>query len=312
MAQRFGLQDSLDLLPEKLPLGHRQRLSLAVAMVHKPELLILDEPTSGVDPIARDNFWRLMIELSRRDGVTIFISTHFMNEAARCDRISLMHAGRVLASDTPQAIVAAHGAQTLEQAFIDCLVQAGGGAADAPEPAQDPLATTAATPREPAWRRSLRRLYSYAWRESLELQRDPVRGALALLGSLLLMFVMGYGISMDVEDLRFAVLDRDQTALSRDYALQLAGSRYFSEQPPLRDDADMDQRLRSGKISLALEIPSGFARHAERGEQAEIAAWIDGAMPQRAETVAGYVQGMHPYWLVQTMQRAPAQRPWAT
>ena len=139
MAQRFGLQDSLDLLPEKLPLGHRQRLSLAVAMVHKPELLILDEPTSGVDPIARDNFWRLMIELSRRDGVTIFISTHFMNEAARCDRISLMHAGRVLASDTPQAIVAAHGAQTLEQAFIDCLVQAGGGAADAPEPAQDPL-----------------------------------------------------------------------------------------------------------------------------------------------------------------------------
>ena len=135
MAQRFGLQDSLDLLPEKLPLGHRQRLSLAVAMVHKPELLILDEPTSGVDPIARDNFWRLMIELSRRDGVTIFISTHFMNEAARCDRISLMHAGRVLASDTPQAIVAAHGAQTLEQAFIDCLVQAGGGAADAPEPA---------------------------------------------------------------------------------------------------------------------------------------------------------------------------------
>ncbi len=301
MAQRFGLQDSLDLLPEKLPLGHRQRLSLAVAMVHKPELLILDEPTSGVDPIARDNFWRLMIELSRRDGVTIFISTHFMNEAARCDRISLMHAGRVLASDTPQAIVAAHAAQTLEQAFIDCLVQAGGGAADTPEATQDPLATTAAPPREPAWRRSLRRLYSYAWRESLELQRDPVRGALALLGSLLLMFVMGYGISMDVEDLRFAVLDRDQTALSRDYALQLAGSRYFNEQPPLLDDADMDQRLRSGKISLALEIPSGFARHAERGEQAEIAAWIDGAMPQRAETVAGYVQGMHQYWLVQTI-----------
>ena len=304
MAQRFGLQDVLDVLPEKLPLGHRQRLSLAVAMVHKPELLILDEPTSGVDPIARDNFWRLMIELSRRDGVTIFISTHFMNEAARCDRISLMHAGRVLASDTPQAIVAAHGAQTLEQAFIDCLVQAGGGAADA---AQSPLAAAAtppakaAQPREPAWRRSLRRLYSYAWRESLELQRDPVRGALALLGSLLLMFVMGYGISMDVEDLRFAVLDRDQTALSRDYALQLAGSRYFSEQSPLLDDADMDQRLRSGKISLALEIPSGFARHVERGEQAEIGAWIDGAMPQRAETVAGYVQGMHQYWLVQTI-----------
>ncbi len=74
--------------PSSLPLGLRQRLSLAVAMVHPPELLILDEPTSGVDPVARDQFWRLLVELSRRDQVTIFISTHFMNEAERCDRMS--------------------------------------------------------------------------------------------------------------------------------------------------------------------------------------------------------------------------------
>jgi ribosome-dependent ATPase len=315
MAQRFGLLDVMDALPDKLPLGMRQRLSLAVAMVHQPELLILDEPTSGVDPIARDSFWRLMIELSRRDGVTIFISTHFMNEAERCDRISLMHAGKVLASDTPEAIVQAHGAATLEQAFIDCLVQAGGAAASATpaQPAADPGADTPAPvpkpPRDGRWRRSLRRLYSYAWREALELQRDPVRGALALLGSLLLMFVMGYGISMDVEDLRFAVLDHDQTSLSRDYALQLAGSRYFQEQPPLRDDADMDRRLRSGDITLALEIPPGFARSVQRGERAEIGAFIDGAMPQRAETVAGYVQGMHQYWLVQKITEATGAAP---
>ena len=312
MAQRFGLQEVLDAMPEKLPLGHRQRLSLAVAMVHRPELLILDEPTSGVDPIARDAFWRLLIGLSRRDGVTIFISTHFMNEAARCDRISLMHAGRVLASDTPRAIMEAHQAPTLKQAFIDCLVQADGGAADA-APGAGVLAAAPAEPQTPrgegAWRRSLRRFYSYAWREALELQRDGVRGALALVGSLLLMFVMGYGISMDVEDLRFAVLDRDQTALSRDYALQLSGSRYFSEQAPLRDDADLDQRLRSGAISLALEIPSGFARRAERGEPTEIGAWIDGAMPQRAETVAGFVQGMHQYWLMQTVAQRGGAAP---
>ena len=96
MVARFDLGDVLDSLPEGLPMGVRQRLSLAVAMVHKPELLILDEPTSGVDPVARDNFWRLLIALARQDQVTIFISTHFMNEAQRCDRMSLMHAGKVL------------------------------------------------------------------------------------------------------------------------------------------------------------------------------------------------------------------------
>ena len=312
MAHRFGLQDAMNALPEKLPLGMRQRLSLAVAMVHQPELLILDEPTSGVDPIARDNFWRLMIELSRRDGVTIFISTHFMHEAERCDRISLMHAGRVLTSDTPKAIIAAHGTETLEQAFIGCLKDAGGGAE---HDAQTHLARDAedAKPTQDSrWRRSLRRLYSFAWRESLELQRDAVRGALALLGSLMLMFVMGYGISMDVEDLRFAVLDHDQTSLSRDYTLQLSGSRYFIEQPPLRDHADMDRRLRSGDISLALEIPAGFAQRVHRGDAAEIGAWIDGAMPQRAETVAGFVQGMHQFWLVQKMTEATGMAPVGT
>ncbi|MEZ1355866.1 AAA family ATPase, partial [Pseudomonas aeruginosa] len=103
--RRFDLEKVADELPNDLPLGIRQRLSLAVAVIHKPEILILDEPTSGVDPVARDGFWELMLELSRRDGVTIFISTHFMNEAQRCDRISLMHAGKVLASDTPDELV---------------------------------------------------------------------------------------------------------------------------------------------------------------------------------------------------------------
>ena len=317
MVGRFGLGEVLAELPEKLPLGMRQRLSLAVAMVHRPELLILDEPTSGVDPIARDQFWRLMIELARRDKVTIFISTHFMNEAERCDRISLMHAGRVLASAAPAAIVAERGVATLEQAFIAHLLAAGGGAGSATDAAPaGPLAADADNTRvasrpEPSsrLRRSLRRIYSYSWREALELQRDPVRGALALLGSLLLMFVMGYGISMDVEHLRYALLDRDQTALSRDYALNLSGSNYFVERPPLQDYAELDRRLRSGELSLALEIPPGFARRVERGDPVQIGAWIDGAMPQRAETVSGFVQGLHQHWLGQQLRQRTGMTP---
>ena len=102
----FGLEAVADTLAESLPLGIRQRLSLAVAVIHEPEMLILDEPTSGVDPVARDGFWELLIRLSRENGVTIFLSTHFMNEAERCDRMSMMHAGKVLAQGPPAQLVA--------------------------------------------------------------------------------------------------------------------------------------------------------------------------------------------------------------
>jgi ribosome-dependent ATPase len=313
MAERFSLEPVMDELPEQLPLGIRQRLSLAVAMVHKPELLILDEPTSGVDPVARDAFWRLLAELSRRDRVTIFISTHFMNEAERCDRMSMMHAGKVLDSDVPARLVEKRGAKTLEEAFIGYLVEAEGGtAAPASQPgAADHEEQPSAAPAEHGGHGSggfsLQRMFSYLWRETLELQRDPVRATLALGGSLLLMFVIGFGITMDVEDLSYAVLDRDQTTLSQNYTLNLAGSRYFTEHAPIIDYEDLDRRMRNGELSLAIEIPPGFSRDVLRGQNVQIGAWIDGAMPQRAETVQGYVQGMHQHWLlVQASERSGA------
>ena len=129
---RFGLQPYVDQRAAELPLGIRQRLSLAVAVVHEPELLILDEPTSGVDPLARDRFWELLIDLSRNLGVTIFVSTHFMNEAARCDRIALMNAGRLLATGAPASLMEARGAATLEDAFISYLEEALGEQAGGP------------------------------------------------------------------------------------------------------------------------------------------------------------------------------------
>jgi ribosome-dependent ATPase len=303
VAKRFLLAEVMDTLPDALPLGLRQRLSLAVAVIHRPDLLILDEPTSGVDPVARDMFWQLMIDLARRDKVTIFISTHFMNEAERCDRISLMHAGKVLASDTPAALIERSGTATLEDAFIDYLKDAS-GQDDVPA-GEMPFQTarTAAAAHAPAARFSLLRLFSYSRREALELRRDPIRGSIALFGTVLLMFIMGYGISMDVEDLRFAVLDRDQTTLSHNYTLDLAGSRYFIERPPIANHDELDRRMRSGELSLALEIPPDFARDVARGYSVAIGAWIDGAMPTRAENVRGYVQAMHQGWLMEQARR---------
>lgn len=307
MLTRFDLTGDAESLPSSLPLGVRQRLSLAVAVIHNPEILILDEPTSGVDPVARDGFWELLVQLSREDGVTIFISTHFMNEALRCDRISLMHAGRVLDSDTPQALMAKRGLPTLEETFIAYLEEAAAAHA-AEQPAAPPAAT--GNPIQPAGnngrqaRFSLRRLLSYTRREAMELRRDPIRATLAMLGSVLLMFIMGYGVSFDVENLTYAVLDRDQTTTSQHYLLNMAGSRYFIEKAPLANHAELDQRMRSNDISLAVEIPPNFGRDLKRGAMPQVAFWIDGAMPMRADTIKGYVQGIHLTYLQQLAREA--------
>lgn len=306
VADQFDLQRLFKQLPKQLPVGERQRLSLAVAMIHQPEILILDEPTSGVDPAARDNFWHILLKLSREHGVTIFISTHFMNEAERCDRISLMHAGKVLVTDTPQSIIKSCNRSTLEDAFVDYLETASEQPSDTEKPAPE-LQKQASLKLSHGF--SVRRLLSISHRETLELLRDPVRLVMALVGSVILMFVLGYGINMDVDEIDFAVLDRDQSSTSRDYILSLSGSRYFNEQPPLNSYAEVDARLQTGEISLAIEIPANFARNIQRGDNVTVGAWVDGAMPMRAETAQGYIQGMHMDWLQKQQQQLSASVP---
>jgi len=315
LLERFGLTPYRDAGAGDLPLGVRQRLSLAVAIIHEPDLLILDEPTSGVDPVARDRFWELLIGLSRERGVTIFISTHFMNEAARCDRISLMHAGRVLASGTPEAIRTEAGADTLEEAFIAALEQASGESEAAPvaaatgTPTSGALTSGTRASGDGARRKAGRffspgRLWAYTLRETKEILRDPIRLSFAFLGTALLLLVLGFGISFDVEDLRYAVLDRDRTPESRGYLEAYAASRYFDEQPPLDSHAEMDRRMRAGEISLAIEIPPGFGRDLASGANPEVAIRVDGAMPFRAETIRGYVEGLHQSYLADLARRA--------
>ncbi len=292
LVERFGLERHLESRAEDLPLGLRQRLSLAAAVIHEPELLILDEPTSGVDPVARDGFWELLVELSRERGVTIFVSTHFMNEAERCDRISLMHAGRVLGQGTPAELIAAQGAGGLEDAFIGYMEAASVEEEGAP-PGEGTLALN--RPQAPArpGRFSLGRLWAYSRREALELGRDPIRLAFALLGPLLLLVAMGYGISFDVERLRYAVLDWDRTPASRAYLDHFAASRYFHTEAPIKDEADRLARLQSGQLALAIEIPPGFGRDLKRGRSPEVGLFVDGTIPFRGDTLRGYSQGAH-------------------
>lgn len=296
LISQFGLTNYLNQRASDLPLGIRQRLSLAVSIVHRPKLLILDEPTSGVDPLARDEFWQRLADLSRKHGVTIFVSTHFMNEAARCDRIALMNAGKVLAMGAPADLVKARGFTTLEETFIDYLEKAQQERTVSTSLSGVVTQAQPAGPSEASWF-SLRRLYAYAMREALELVRDPIRMGFALLGTVFLMAIFGTGISTDVDNLSFAVLDRDNSHESRTYLEELRGSRYFTEKATIANEADLERRMQSGDISAAIEIPPDFGRLLRKGAPTEVGAWVDGAMPFRAETIRGYLIAVHAQFL---------------
>ena len=308
--QQFDLADVADTAPASLPLGIRQRLQLAAACLHHPEVLILDEPTSGVDPAARDMFWRHLLKLSREDKITIFVSTHFMNEAARCDRISFMHKGRVLAVGTPAELAARQNAPDLEEAFVQYLIEAEGGEgeeglsrqeaahseSDQRELRQDvdgvreqSSHTLRDNPNTDTFKYRFSMIWTFARREAKELLRDKIRLFFAVFGPLIIMASVSWGISFDVRNLKFAVYDRDQTAASRELVEYFDGSRYFLQQPPIQSEAEIDTVLKSSGAILVIDIPSGFGRDLARGLKPEVGFYVDGSMPFNATNIRGYI-----------------------
>ena len=122
MTEIFGFEHSLNDDARDLPLGYKQRLSLACAIMHNPPVLFLDEPTSGVDVITRREFWNHITSLAQK-GVTVLITTHFMDEAEFCDRISLFYKGQTIATGTPDRLKEKAGAKTLEEAFVNIILE---------------------------------------------------------------------------------------------------------------------------------------------------------------------------------------------
>ena len=308
MAEKFGLNDVMDDETESLSLGIRQRLSLAVAAIHRPEILILDEPTSGVDPVARDHFWDLLINLSRADGVTIFVTTHYMNEANRCDRIALMSMGRVLACDAPKELIRMRNSSTLEGAFIAYIKD--DIAENKINEMEDEKQTTPFMMKSDRIKKhgryfDMNRLAALARREAIELFRDPIRLITSFIIAPFLLIVFGFGISTDIENIKYSVLDNDQKMLSRDYLNNFSGSRYFSGQKPIQSHFEIDKGFQSGKFNMVIEIPPGFEKDIKRGQRPSVGFWIDGTMPFRAETNKNYAEAVHQTYLISLADRSP-------
>ncbi|MGE5349265.1 MAG: ABC transporter ATP-binding protein [Actinomycetota bacterium] len=117
LLQRLNFTSYGDTLIRALPLGLRQKLAFAVAVFHDPEIVFLDEPTSGVDPVTRRQFWEMIYETASR-GITVFVTTHYMDEAEYCDRITIMSEGRIVALDTPSALLSQYGTASVEELFV--------------------------------------------------------------------------------------------------------------------------------------------------------------------------------------------------
>ena len=130
MLKRLGLTQVGDQAVSSLPLGWRQKLAFSVALVHQPRIVFLDEPTSGVDPIARRQFWELIYEAAS-NGTTVLVTTHYMDEAEYCDRISIMVAGRIAAIGAPADLKREHGVASIDELFVQ-LARPDSSGADLP------------------------------------------------------------------------------------------------------------------------------------------------------------------------------------
>ena len=113
-----------DTLTRSLPLGWKQRLALSAAMLHNPTILFLDEPTGGVDPISRRNFWRIIYDIAKA-GTTVFVTTHYMDEAEYCGRLSIMYQGRIIEMGSPRELKDRYSMNTMQDIFVQLVTDPG-------------------------------------------------------------------------------------------------------------------------------------------------------------------------------------------
>jgi ribosome-dependent ATPase len=193
----------------------------------------------------------------------------------------------------------------LNAAFVAYLREAEGEEVEV-----SPTEPSAAPDAKPKAHRAfdIARLWAFARREMMELLRDRMRLTFAFLGPIILMLTFGYGISLDVQNLPYAALDRDQTAESRALLEAFSGSRYFDEQAPATDTATLNARMRSGELAVAIEVPPGFGRSLLLDQRPEVQVSVDGAMPFRAETTRGYIQGLALSYLADQTERIYGRR----
>lgn len=320
--EEFQLGDEATVDSASLPLGYKQRLALACALMHEPDILFLDEPTSGVDPLARREFWR-QINAVAAAGVTVLVTTHFMEEVEYCDRAAIMAAGEILALGAPreikqQAAAPDHPHPTMEDAFIH-LIEAREASS---QPAGRDRGVQGNGDRKPnalqAERhrgRSLRsadddrasllkrrrssgamRLRGLVRKEFLQIVRDPSSLAIAFVLPIILLLLFGYGVSLDVEHVPIALVVDHFDADSASLAGEFEGSRYFRA-VRMHGMYAAQQALLAGEVDAIVHVRENFAERLRRPQGAPIQVIVNGMDANNSRMISGYVQGAWGRWL---------------
>ena len=235
----------------QLPGGYKQRLAMAAALMHEPEILFLDEPTSGADPLARREFWRRITALSG-EGVTVIVTTHFMEEAEYCDRAVIQDAGRILAQGTP-AELRAH-AEAADRRADD-----GGrlhrhrraGARQRPRRSLAERGMSMSESAPTAHFGKARRIRALILKESRQIIRDPSSIAIAVVMPAILILLFGFALSLDVKNVPIAVVLEDPSLEARDVAAGFQLSPLF--RAALRD---LDAARRAADARAAMSTAS--------------------------------------------------------
>jgi ABC-type multidrug transport system ATPase subunit/ABC-type multidrug transport system permease subunit len=315
MIEIFDLAADVNTNANELSLGYKQRLSLVCAIMHEPSILFLDEPTSGVDPITRREFWTHINGLVQK-GVTIMVTTHFMDEAEYCDRIGLIYRGKLIAAGTPdqlkdQASNAKHPEPTMEEAFIELIIQhdkeneQNTFASD--QPKIDFLAAPSSRLDNFISRRgTLRRSLALCRKEFYQIVRDPSNVLIAFVLPIIMLFIYGYGINLDSTQLRMGIVLEDTSSDARRFGEAFFGSPYL-QMTALPTAAAATKQLLAGKIRGFVTIQTDFSKQLNSGHGiAPVQLITDGSETNTANFVSAYATGAQQIWqqlrLVETGQ----------
>jgi ABC-2 type transport system permease protein len=309
--KQFALGPHARLPSGQLPGGFKQRLAMAGALLHQPDILFLDEPTSGADPIARREFWRRITTLADQ-GVTAIVTTHFLQEAEYCDRIAILDSGRILAQGTPAEVRRrgrgeAGREPTMEEAFIAIVEEARKKDQKAKDGRNDQEATNQEPRTGPESTRDIydgvkrdslsaktKRVLSLVRKEARQIVRDPSSIAMGIVLPVILILLFGFGLSLDVQSVPIAVVFEDPSPDATELAAGFQLSPYFEAQL-LTSMPEAERLMKEHKVDGIVRIRPDFARHLALGD-AEVQLLVHGTDANRARIIQGYAQGAIGLW----------------